>query len=135
MSPNLSVCVTEFVIKRVKRILAFRLYGYCLMPNHIHLVEEPEQPRDLAKFMQRINRSSTAYFNGKYKKVGHLWQGRFKSKVTVKDRYLIDCINYIELNPVRAAMVSAPQQYCWSSYKERNLGVDKEMQMLDNLNL
>ena len=77
----------------------FCLYGYCLMPNHVHLVGEIEKSCDLSKFMQGINRSYTAYFNRRYKKTGHLWQGRFKSKVIVKDRYLLGCINYIEANP------------------------------------
>jgi putative transposase len=69
----------------------------------------------------------TAYFNDEYTKVGHLWQGRFKNKVIAKDQYLIDCINYIELNPVRAEIVGAPYEYPWSSYRERVLGNKTEM--------
>ena len=119
-------------LKHYKRKYKFKLYGYCLMPNHVHLISEIEQ-KDLAKFMQGINRSYTAYFNETYDKVGHLWQGRFKSKVVVKDEYLINCISYIELNPVRDNMVRIPQKYRWSSYKERNLGIEKKKQILDNL--
>ena len=120
-------------MKRYKKRYGFKLYGFCLMPNHVHLFGEIEKQNDLAKFMHGINRSYTSYFNETYGKVGHLWQGRFKNKIVVKDRYLVDCINYIELNPVRANIVGAPQEYKWSSYKERNLGAVSEEQILDTL--
>ncbi len=108
-------------LRKYKKCYGFLLYGYCLMPNHIHLVGETSDPAFLSKFMQGFLRSYTAYFNKKYKKVGHLWQGRFKSKVIVKDGYLIDCIHYAELNPVRAGIVKTAGDYLWSSYKERVL--------------
>ena len=85
--------------------------------------------------MQGLSRSYTAYFNKRYKKVGHLWQDRFKSKVIVKDNYLIDCIHYIELNPVRANMVKAAGDYAWSSYRERLLGKAVNGKLLDELHL
>ena len=66
------------------------------MPNHIHLIGQADEADGLAKFMQCLNRSYTAYFNEKYKMVGHLWQGRFKSKIISKDEYAINCVNYIE---------------------------------------
>jgi putative transposase len=102
------------------------------MPNHVHLFGEIKQKGDLAKFMHDINRSYTAYFNETYNKVGHLWQGRFKSKVVVKDEYLINCINYVELNPVRVSMVRVPHEYKWSSYMERSLST-KKRRLLDSL--
>ena len=85
--------------------------------------------------MQGISRSYTAHFNKKYKKVGHLWQGRFKSKVIAKDGYLIDCIQYVEHNPVRAKMVKAAAEYSWSSYRERTLLSGGSNRMLDELRL
>ena len=122
-------------LKKYKWKYAFRLYGYCLMPNHIHIIGEADKKENLAKFMQGINRAYTAYFNRTYRKVGHLWQGRFKSKIVIKDEYLLNTINYVELNPVRANIVRTPQEYRWSSYRERNLGVPKEEHMLDTLSL
>ena len=122
-------------LKFYKKGLGFKLYGYCLMPNHIHIIGQMERKENLAIFMQSINNSYTFYFNFKYKKVGHLWQGRFKSKIITKNRYLLDCISYVELNPVRANIVISPCEYKWSSYKERNLGVDRPHEMLDNLSL
>jgi len=85
--------------------------------------------------MQGLSRSYTAYFNQRYKKVGHLWQGRFKSKVIVKDNYLIDCIHYIELNPVRANMVKTASDYVWSSYRERVILQDINGRLLDELHI
>lgn len=122
-------------VKRYKRRHKFKLYGYCLMPNHVHLVGEIKKKENPSKFMQGITRSYTVYFNKAYSKVGHLWQARFKSKVIVRDEYLINCICYIELNPVRANLVHIPHEYKWSSYTERNLSVAKEKQILDTLRL
>lgn len=118
---------------KYKKRHGFRLYGFCFMPNHIHLLGEVGEKENLARFMHDLNRSYTAYFNRKYGKVGYLWQGRFKSKVVLKDEYLINCINYLELNPVRGGMVRTPDEYPWSSYKERNLGTAKGEQILDSL--
>jgi len=122
-------------LKKYKRKYHFRLYGYCLMPNHVHLIGEVDKKENLAKFMQGINRSYTAYFNKTYRKVGHLWQGRFKSKIITKDEYIINSINYMELNPVRVNIARTPQEYRWSSYRERNFGALREEQMLDSLSL
>lgn len=110
------------LLKHYKRKCGFKLFGYCLMPNHVHLILEPKQPGQLAKVMQVITQTYTAWFNNKYKKTGHLWQGRFKSMVIQKDNYFIDCVYYIEANPVRADLVPSPSDYLWSSYKERVFG-------------
>lgn len=110
------------ILRHYKKRYNFKLYAYCLMPNHIHLILEAKRPSDLAKIMQGLTLSYTVWFNKKYKKVGHLWQGRFKSMVIQKDRYLINCLQYIELNPVRAEIISRPEDYIWSSWKERILG-------------
>lgn len=123
------------LLRRFKRKFAFSLYGYCLMPNHIHLIGEPKVSVNMAKFMQGLSRAYTAYFNKRYKKVGHLWQGRFKSKVIVKDNYLIDCIHYVELNPVRAKIVNSAGEYRWSSCQERLLGKSALILLLDQLQL
>ncbi|MCM8763122.1 MAG: transposase [Candidatus Omnitrophica bacterium] len=108
-------------LRKYKIKYHFQIYGYCLMPNHVHIMGEIKQPSNLAKFMHGINRSYTEYFNKKYNMVGHLWQDRFKSKIIVRDRYLLDCIQYIELNPVRAEITKTPAEYKWSSFLERVL--------------
>jgi putative transposase len=122
-------------LKRYKRRYGFLLYGFCLMSNHIHLIGEPRRLENLAKFMQGLSRAYTAYFNKRYKKVGHLWQGRFKSKVIVKDAYLIDCIHYIEFNPVRANLARTAAEYLWSSHRERVLSEGRNGKMLNELHI
>ena len=105
------------------------------MCNHPHLMGEIERKEDLSKFMQCLTRSYTAYFNYKYDKVGHLWQGRFTSRIIARDRYAIDCISYIENNPVRAGLVKAPHEYEWSSYRERVLKLNPNSKILDSFTL
>ena len=123
------------LLRRYKIRFQYQLYGYCLMPNHIHLIGEPHANPDLARFMHDLNRAYTAYFNNRYGKVGHLWQGRFKSKVVIKDQYLLDCIHYIEHNPVRAEMVRSAGDYTWISHQERVLGRNIYNRLLDQVHL
>lgn len=93
----------------------FKCYAYSLMPNHIHLlIEEADIP--LSKIMQGIDQSYTQYFNTRYEKVGHLFQGRYKAILVDKERYLLVVIRYIHLNPVRAFLVKKPEDYTWSSH-------------------
>lgn len=122
-------------VRRYKRKYSFSLYGYCLMPNHPHLVGEIEKKENLSKFMQCLTRSYSAYFNHKYDKVGHLWQGRFDNRIVMKDVYVVNCINYVELNPVRAGLVKLPHEYKWSSYVERVLRLNLSSNLLDPLAL
>ena len=110
------------LIKKYKKRYKIKVFGYCLMPNHIHIIIQPEKDkRDVSGYMQSLSRAYTAYFNESYKEVGHLWQGRYKSKVVLKDGYMLNLISYLEQNPVRARIVDAPHHYAWSSYRERNL--------------
>ncbi|MFC1699883.1 transposase [Candidatus Omnitrophota bacterium] len=120
-------------LRKYKKKYKFLLYGYCLMPNHIHLLGEIRITKDLSRFMSCLQRSYTAYFNKRYTKVGHLWQGRFKTKVITKDKYLLECINYIEANPVKANIVNGIHEYKWSSYLERILGENQEKPLLNNI--
>jgi len=99
-----------------------RLYAYVLMTNHVHLLVEPSQLEGLGELMQSIGRRYVRYINKTYKRTGTLWEGRYKSAVVSRDEYLILCSRYIELNPVRARMVSHPGDYRWSSYRFRALG-------------
>lgn len=122
-----------FRLKKYKMKHGFLLYSYCIMPNHVHIVGEIKKSSNLPYFMHDLTRSYTEFFNKKYTKVGYLWQGRFKSKVITKDRYLIDCVNYVELNPVRAGLVKSPADWLYSSYKERVLGIKTEVSILNNI--
>ena len=113
------------LLRHYKREYGFKLYGYCLMPNHVHLILEVEDGIDLSKIMQGLNQTYTLWFNKKYEKVGHLWQGRYKSMVIQKNKYMLDCLEYVELNPIRANISKSPFDYPWSSWKAR-LGYMKD---------
>ena len=122
-------------LKKYKQRYKFCLYGFCLMPNHVHLLGEFQMPENLIKFMQCLNRSYVTYFNKKHSKVGHLWQGRFKSKIITKDKYLLDCAYYIETNPLRANLVERIGEYKWSSYQERIFSQNVNIKLLDELTI
>ena len=99
------------------------IYAYCLMPNHVHLVlESPSGVKAMSSFMHGLNHTYAMIFNNEYNRVGHLWQNRYKNFAVLKDEYLVNLISYVELNPIRAGLVSRPEDYQWSSYKARVLG-------------
>ena len=92
------------------------IHGYCLMSNHYHLfIETPEG--NLSQIMRHINGAYTTYFNTKRQRVGHLFQGRYMAILVDADEYATNLSRYIHLNPVRAGIVSAPEDYSWSSYQ------------------
>jgi putative transposase len=92
------------------------IHVYCLMSNHYHLLLET--PRgNLSQIMRHINGAYTTYFNVRLKRVGHLFQGRYKAILVEVDEYALELSRYIHLNPVRAKMVSRPEEYFWSSYR------------------
>lgn len=92
------------------------LHAYVLMSNHFHLLATPQTVDGLPKMMQAVGRSYVRYFNDSQKRSGTLWEGRYKSTLIQTERYLLACMAYIDLNPVRAGLVGAPQDYLWSSH-------------------
>lgn len=90
-------------------------HAYCLMGNHYHLVVETPDG-NLSKGMRQLNGLYTQYSNRRHKRVGHLFQGRYKAILVDKDAYLLELSRYVVLNPVRARMVKRPNQWPWSSY-------------------
>lgn len=92
------------------------LHAYVLMTNHVHLLATPAEPGALSRFMQALGRRHVGYVNARHRRTGTLWEGRFKSCVVESESYLLRCYRYIELNPVRAAMVDDPGHHPWSSY-------------------
>ncbi len=93
----------------------FSIHAFCLMDNHVHLMLS-EGVEDVAKVMKRVTVSYVYYFNKKYKRMGHLFQDRFKSEVVEDDSYLLALARYIHQNPVKAGMVRSVSEYKWSSY-------------------
>ena len=95
--------------------LAFSLYAFVLMPNHVHLlIQVGKHSIDL--IMQRIQTSYTMYFNKKHQHTGHVFQGRYHWFLVDEERYLLELIRYIHLNPVRAGLGTDPKEYPWSSH-------------------
>ncbi len=92
-----------------------RVLAYCFMTNHLHLAVQVGQI-PLSRIMQNLAFRYTRYVNSKMRRIGHLFQGRFKSVLVDSDRYLWELIRYIHLNPVRASMVRIPDEYRWSSH-------------------
>lgn len=93
-----------------------RIHGFCLMSNHVHLaIQVGEEP--LAKIMQNLSFRYTRWVNQKQKRIGHLFQGRYKAVMVDRDAYLLELVRYIHLNPVRAKLVRQPQNYAWSGHR------------------
>jgi putative transposase len=92
------------------------IHAYVLMSNHFHLLATPQTIDGLPQMMQAVGRRYVRYFNDRQQRSGTLWEGRYKSTLIQTDRYLLACMAYTDLNPVRAAMVAHPRDYAWSSY-------------------
>lgn len=93
-----------------------RVHAYCLMTNHIHILATPEAKNAISSTMKVVGSRYAQYINLKYRRTGTLWEGRHRSSLIQSEKYLLSCYRYIELNPVRAGMVSRPEEYRWSSY-------------------
>lgn len=105
----------EFLAKEISQ-QGWRCYAYCLMGNHYHLLIETPEP-NLVAGMRRFNGIYTQAFNRRHGRVGHVFQGRYKSILVDKDSYGLELSRYIVLNPVRARMVKHPEHWAWSSYR------------------
>ena len=103
------------------------IHAWVFMTNHVHLLVTPTISSGVSKMMQSLGRRYVRYFNHTYRRTGTLWEGRFKSCAVDAEAYLLICQRYIELNPVRARMVEAPQDYMWSSYSANALGVKSRL--------
>jgi putative transposase len=92
------------------------VHAYCLMTNHAHLLLTPDSADGCGRLMKGLGQRYVQYINRTYQRSGTLWEGRFRSCLAQTEDYLLACYRYIELNPVRAAMVAHPREYRWSSY-------------------
>lgn len=105
------------ILKRTKERYGYFLHAYVFMDNHYHLLIETPYA-NIKQVMQNINTSYTVYVNRKHKRVGHLFQGRYKAFIADKENYLMVLGRYIHLNPVRSGDVEKPAKYRWSSYRD-----------------
>lgn len=94
------------------------LHAYVLMPNHVHLLATGHLPGELSELMQRVGRKFARVMNIRWHRTGTLFEGRFRSSLVDSEAYLLTCMRYIELNPVRAGIVRNPGDFFWSSYHD-----------------
>jgi putative transposase len=98
-------------------IFKVAVHAYVIMDNHFHLLVTPDTDEGLPKMMQAVGRSYVRYFNNRYQRTGTLWEGRYRSNLIESERYLLACMVYIDLNPVRAGSVEQPADFRWSSHR------------------
>ena len=103
------------------------VHAYALMSNHVHLLVTPGLPNAASHLMQSIGRRYVRYFNDRHRCRGTLWDGRFRSSIVDTAAYLLACCRYIDLNPVRAGIVSTPDAYEWTSYARLGLGSTNDL--------
>jgi putative transposase len=98
------------------------LHAYALMSNHVHLLLTPKRAAAVPRLIIGLGRRYVQYINTTYRRTGTLWDSRYKSSLIQAATYLLACQRYVELNPVRAAMVEDPGHYRWTSYRANALG-------------
>lgn len=103
------------------------LHAYALMTNHVHLLLTPRKAEAIPRLIISMGRRYVQYINTTYRRTGTLWDSRYKSSLIQAETYLLDCMRYIELNPVRTAMVDDPAHYRWTSYRANGLGKAKRL--------
>lgn len=116
------------VLGKYKEISQCRIFAYCLMDNHVHiLLQEIKEPSSM--IIQRVSSSYVIWYNGKHERCGHLFQERFKSEAVESDSYFLTVLRYIHQNPIKAKIVDDVADYKWGSYSEymgKGQIVDKE---------
>jgi putative transposase len=109
------------------RQLQVKVYAWCLMTNHVHLLLDPgDDIKSIGLLMKRLAGRQTRFVNKQENRTGSLWDGRYKMSIVDSDEYFLKCCRYIELNPVKAKMVIRPADYRWSSYRE-NAGLSSSV--------
>jgi putative transposase len=102
------------LLQKYKSESGFRMYAWCLMGNHVHLLLK-EGSEDISLVMKRVGVSYAFYYNFKYNTTGHLFQDRFKSENVENRMYFLTVTRYIHQNPIKAGIASRPQEWKWSS--------------------
>ncbi len=104
-----------------------QIHAYVLMTNHVHLLVTPTEEYAISAMMQALGRRYVTYVNRTYGRTGTLWEGRYKASLVDSEGYLLSCMRYIELNPIRVSMVQHPGEYRWSSYAANGQGAEDDV--------
>lgn len=126
-----------YIINKYKDEYNVELLSYCIMDNHTHLLIYTEQISDMSKFMHSVNCSYSVYYNKINDRVGYVFRDRYKSEPIYKEDYLLKCINYIHMNPVKAGIVRDAKEYNYSSCNQyiKNEGISKSKILSDTLGI
>jgi putative transposase len=110
-------------LMRAARAQRAAIHAYVFMTNHVHLIVTPASASCVPKMMQSVGRVYVAYFNQLHRRTGTLWEGRYKAAIIEDEVYLLSCMRYVELNPVRAGLVPDAAAYRWSSFHSNAYGI------------
>jgi len=106
-----------------------QIHAFVLMSNKIHILATPSTPDGISQLMKGVGQRYVSYINAIEKRSGTLWQGRYKASLVESGQYLLACMRYIEMAPVRASVVKIPKNYQWSSYKANAQGQDVKVKI------
>ncbi len=120
-----------FLMKKLKKEEKVKVFAYCIMDNHSHLLLEVKRIQDLSKFMQRLNTAYGFYYNKKYNRVGYVFRNRFKSEGIYDEMHLYNCIKYIYDNPVKAGICAKPELYPFSNFKRCDIVFEECFSFID----
>ena len=125
----------ESLLLETKELIDMRILGYCIMPNHWHLILYPKKDADLSECMRLLTTTHARQYRTRTESIGygHLYQGRYKSFPVASDRYLLTLIRYVEQNPLRARLVKKAQDWQWGSLWRREKGSAQQKKLLASL--
>jgi putative transposase len=115
------------LLKEAARMHGCGVHAFVLMTNHVHMLASAGDEKAISRMMKRIGESYVRIFNKRHDRTGTLWEGRFRASIVDSRAYFLTCQRYIECNPVRAGMVSAPGDYPWSSFRHNALGQSSDL--------
>lgn len=118
-------------LREVAPVSGVAVHAYALMPDHVHLLLTPHAAGDVGRALQALGRRYVRWFNDRHARTGALFEGRYRSAVIEPERYLLPCMRYIELNPVRASLVQEPAEFAWSSHRH-HVGLEVDSLITDH---
>ena len=124
----------KYHIKTMYKLSAqheIKIIAYCIMNNHVHMLIETDDIKELSKYMQRLNTTYAKYYNKKYNRIGYVFRDRYKTEGIYSEEQLYNCIKYIYDNPVKAGICNRPEEYPYSNYKKINKNLKENYIFID----
>lgn len=124
----------KYHIKTMYKLSAqheIKIIAYCIMNNHVHMLIETDDIKELSKYMQRLNTTYAKYYNKKYNRIGYVFRDRYKSEGIYSEEQLYNCIKYIYDNPVKAGICNRPEEQPYSNYKKINKNLKENYIFID----